>query len=294
MEIRHRLALLAMSTVILAATPAKADDLLDDHQHMPLISIVSGKCFEPTPEGGASNANGLLIQQRTCSRGVMQPGSGIDRTIQWYQFQSQGYTAYNDQGWFPCWGCIPKGTIGYLISNLNTSMCLDVRDGAKTSGAVVQQWTCGGRNARSMMWYVQPGDWPGVFKVRNFNSDLCLDVRGGNRGDGAQLQQYRCTPNNLSQNFTQTYVEPRMDLSDRWTDGSSRSAVISSGAFGHIVIDMSAYGRPDALGSYVLSLPTTIRVKFPDDATFEAEVSPWQVRPNRITWSNGSVWARIP
>jgi hypothetical protein len=89
-------------------------------------------------------------------------------------------------------------------------------------------------------------------------------------------------------------VEPHMDLSGRWTDGSPRSAAISSGAFGHIVIDMSAYGRPDALGSYVLSLPTTIRIKFPDDATFEGEVSPWQVRPTKIRWSNGSVWLRRP
>jgi hypothetical protein len=292
MEILRQLVLLATSIIVIIATPARAEVPLDDHQHMPLISILSGKCFEPTPEGGPSNLNGLLVQQRACSRGVMQPGS-IDRTIQYYQFQSQGYVAYNDQGWFPCPGCIASGTTGYLISNLNTNMCLDVRDGAKTSGAVVQQWTCRDRKARSMMWYVENGDWPGVFKMRNFNSNLCLDVRGGNRGDYAQLQQYRCTRNNLSQNFNQQYLETKMDLTGTWTDGSSRSAVISSGAFGHIVIDMSAFNRPPARGSYVLCC-TTIRVNFPDDATYEGEVSPWQVRPTKITWSNGSGWARRP
>ena len=280
--------------MILAATPvpAGADVPLDDHQHMPLISIRSGKCFEPASQG-ATNLDGLLIQQRTCSRGVMEPGSGIDRPIQFYQFQSQGYTAYNDQGWLPCWGCIAAGTTGYLIRNLTTNLCLEVQNGATASGTVVQQSTCRDRKARSMMWYVQQGDFSDTFRVRNFKSDLCLDVRGGSKAEGAQLQQYRCIPNNLAQNFNQKFLGLRMDLDGWWTDGSTRDAIISSGGFGHIVIDMSAFHRPPALGSYVFCC-TTIRVKFPDDATFEGEVSPWQVRPTRITWSNGSVWTRKP
>jgi hypothetical protein len=291
MEMRRQLVFLEALTIALAATPAKADDLLDDHQHLPLISIVSGKCFEPTPEGGAGNVNGLLIQQRACSRGVTESGSGIDRTIQWYQFQSQGYVAYNSQSWCHFLGCIEDRAIGYLIRNLDTDLCLEVRDGAKTSSAVIQQSTCRDRTARSMMWYVQNGDWPGVFKVRNFKSDLCLDVRGGSRADFAQLQQYRCTKYNLSQNFTQEYADRKMNLNGWWSDGSSRRAIVSSGAFGHIVIDMSAWGRPTAFGTYTL-VPTIIRVKFPDDATYEGTVSPLQVTPNRITWSNGSAWVR--
>jgi hypothetical protein len=295
MDIRRGPSFLVISAIILAAftVSARAAIPLDAHQHMPLINIGGGKCFEPTPENGVSNSEGLLIQQRTCSSGVMT-GDSINRKLQYYQFQSQGYVAYNDQSWCHFLGCIEDRTIGYLIRNLESDRCFEVRDGTKASAAVIQQSICRDRNARSMMWYVQDGDWPGVFKVRNFNSDLCLDVRGGSRADFAQLQQYRCTRNNLSQNFTQEYLGTHMDLSGRWTDGSSRSAVISSGRFGHIVIDMSAFGRPAALGSYVLSLPTTIRVKFPDDATFEGNVSPLQVRPTRITWTNGSAWARLP
>jgi hypothetical protein len=68
----------------------------------------------------------------------------------------------------------------------------DVQNGSKSDSAVVQQSTCN-KDARSMLWYVQPGDWPGVFKVRNFNSERCLDVRGGSRAEDAQLQQFRCT-----------------------------------------------------------------------------------------------------
>jgi hypothetical protein len=41
---------------------------------MPLINMGTGKCFEPTAQqGGPSNSNGLPIQQRNCSPGVIQP-----------------------------------------------------------------------------------------------------------------------------------------------------------------------------------------------------------------------------
>src|SRR5262245_37654986 len=79
----------AASAMILLATPlsARADDLLIDRYHTPLINTGSAKCFEPT--GAPSDWAGLPIQQRTCSHGVQNDGSGIDRPIQWYQFQDQ-------------------------------------------------------------------------------------------------------------------------------------------------------------------------------------------------------------
>ena len=290
MKIRRGfLALLACLVVILAATPlpARADVPLDDHQHMPLINMGSGKCFEPTPQGAPSNSNGLLIQQRSCSPRVIEPTDSIDRPIQWYQFQSQGYVALNDQGWFPCWGCIPNGTTGYLIRNLDTNLCLDARDGARSDRSVVQQWECRDRNARSMVWYVEAGDFPGMFKVRNFNSDLCLDVRASSWDEFAQLQQYHCTSNNVAQNFLQKFPAPLpvSNLRGRWTDGSTRSAVISVQTAA-IVIDMSAFNRPAARGWFKDAF--TIIVNFPDKETVTGKVS-----STRITWSNGSVWARI-
>jgi hypothetical protein len=288
--IARLLACVATSAMILVATPlsARADDVLDDHDNMQLINIGSAKCFEPTPQVGLT---GLPIQQRTCS--PLDQFGGIDRPIQYYQFQSQGSVASNDQGWFPwSWfGVITVGPTGYLIRNLDTDLCLDVRDGSKSDGAVVQQSTCD-KNARSMLWYVEPGDFPGTFKVRNFNSDLCLDVRAGSWGEFAQLQQYHCTSNNLAQNFSQKFLGLRMNLNGRWTDGSTRSAVISAGAFGHMVIDMSAFNRPAALGWFTDG--PFIKVNFPDDATFTGEVSPVQVSPTKITWSNGSVWTKKP
>jgi len=280
-----------VASAIVAAVmplPVRADTPLDDHQFLPLINMGSGKCFEPTVSQGDSHVSSLPIQQRTCSPHVIQPTGSIDRPIQFYQFQSQGYVAFNDQGWFPCWGCIPNGTTGYLIRNLDTNLCLDARDGATTDRSVVQQWECRDRNARSMVWYVEPGDFPGMFKVRNFNSDLCLDVQASSWDDLAQLQQYHCTSNNVAQNFLQKFPAPfpPINLNGRWTDGGARNATISS-QFAAIAIDMSAFDRPAARGWF--SEAFTITVNFPDNATVTGNV----VSETQISWSNGSVWTRV-
>ena len=287
------LACMATSAMILVATPlsARADGPATDG---PLINIGSGKCFEPTPQSGHSDWAGLPIQQRTCGPRVIHPDGTADPPAQFYQFASQGQVAYNDQGWFPCWGCIPKGTTGFLIRNEGTQLCLDARDGARTDGSVVQQWTCRDRNARSMVWYVESGDFPGMFKLRNFNSDLCLDVRGGSSDEFAQLQQYHCTSNNLAQEFSQEFPGdwPVVDVNGRWTDGSTRSAVIYAG-LGSMVIDMSAFNRPVARGRVFGGC--FIDVNFPDDATFTGEVLPcFDPNPARIKWSNGSIWTKKP
>jgi Ricin-type beta-trefoil lectin domain len=197
-------------------------------------------------------------------------------------------------------GCIRLGAEGFFIKNTNLTtdpaapdgLCMDVRDGAKSDGAVVQQWTCRDSSARSMVWYTEQGDFPGALKLRNFNSDLCLDVRGGSSLEYAQLQQYDCTSNNPAQNFWQTNgPDTVMDLNGNWTDGSTRSAHIYEGPAtvngDIIIIDMSAFGRPNANGSSGLKF-STITVTFPDDKTYTGQLQP----PNTITWSNGSIWTR--
>lgn len=268
------LACVATSAMILVATPlsARADDpLINDTQHLPLINIGSAKCFEPT---------GLPIQQHACSPNVIHNATYNDRPIQWYQFQSQGHVAYNDQGWCARYfGCITEGATGYLISNMETKLCFDVRDGSKSDSAVVQQSTCN-KNARSMFWYVQPSDFPGMFKVRNFHSDRCLDVKGGSSAEGAQLQQFHCNKMNLAQSFSQKFPPfwpLGIDLNGRWTDGSTqngttRCCVVIFSGLGSIAIDMSAFNRRDAHGRYFA--PSSFSINFPDDRDFGGDVSP--------------------
>jgi hypothetical protein len=118
--------------------------------------------------------------------------------------------------------------------------------------------------------------------------------RGGSSLEYAQLQQYDCTSNNPAQNFWQTNgPDTVMDLNGNWTDGSTRSAHIYEGPSAcpqpqcvSIMIDMSAFGRPNANGSTVD--PSTITVTFPDDKTYTGQVQP----PNTIRWSNGSIWTK--
>ncbi len=287
------LACLVASAIIPVAMPLSARADNPPQNEGPLINIGSGKCFEPTPQqGDPSDWAGLPIQQHACS--VSQFGTN-DRPIQYYRFESQGFVAFNDQGsWYdPCrWlSCIARGDTGFFIKNNVTNLCLDARDGAKTDWSVVQQWTCRNAKARSMVWYIQPGDFPNTFKVRNFNSDLCLDVRAGSWDESTQLQQYHCTSNNVAQNFVMQYPLGYQCcyLRGMWTDGSTRSAVISEEWAGAILIDMSAFNRPAARGWFVTG--NTITVNFPDDKTYTGKVSDV---PNRITWSNGTAWVKKP
>jgi Ricin-type beta-trefoil lectin domain-like len=149
------------------------------------------------------------------------------------------------------------------------------------------------QNDRSMVWYVELGDFPDAYKIKNFNSDLCLDVRSGSHDDYVQLQQYHCTSNNAAQNFWQTEALPFtntvLDLNGNWTDGSTRSARIYQGPVSKFIkIDMSAFGRPNANGSIVDF--STITVTFPDDRKYTGQLQ----FPSTIRWSNGSVWTRKP
>jgi hypothetical protein len=77
-----------------------------------------------------------------------------------------------------------------------------------------------------------------------------------------------------------------VNLNGNWTDGSSRSAVISV-EFTALTVGMSAFNRPTAHGS-ILDW-TTIRVTFPDDRTYTGQLQ----APNTIRWSNGSVWTKV-
>jgi hypothetical protein len=273
---------------------------------IPLVNVGSDKCFEPTPQDGNVDWAGLPIQQRTCDTSSIIPpvgciGSQETPCTQFYQFvELPTLVCFNDQGWFPCPGCICRGAAGFLIMhtfvtvNGTSNLCLDARDGAKTDWSVVQQWTCKDQNARSMVWYTEPGDFPRALKVRNYNSDLCLDVREGSSDEFAQLQQFHCTSNNAAQNFWQ--IQPGVfNLNGNWTDGSTRSAHIYQGPdcsdqCVNIMIDMSAFGRPNAKGSVLNGFAIT--VTFPDDNTYVGRVMPNTA--NMIQWSNGTTWTKKP
>jgi hypothetical protein len=170
----------------------------------PLINVGSGKCFAPNPPQGG---NGAPIQQLTCDSNMK---------AQIYTLQPLGFMNDGCPRWWEfCWGCIcTPNTEGFFIQIKGTGQCLDARDGAKSDRSVVQQWTCRevcttglqckpDKNAHSMIWQVDRGDFAGAIKLKNYNSGLCLDVRAGSSDEFAQLQQYHCTSNNTAQNFRQ-------------------------------------------------------------------------------------------
>jgi hypothetical protein len=80
-------------------------------------------------------------------------------------------------------------------------------------------------------------------------------------------------------------VNTVIDLNGDWTAGSDRVARIFAGAKS-IKVDMSDFDRSNANGSIVDA--SNIKVTFPDDQTYTGQVT----APNKIVWSNGSVWTK--
>jgi hypothetical protein len=74
-------------------------------------------------------------------------------------------------------------------------------------------------------------------------------------------------------------------FSGRWRfDGRPGPSVTQLGD--RLDVNMAAYGRPNAEG--VLTGPSTVAVRFPDDATYTATL----VGPACLRWSNGTYWTR--
>jgi hypothetical protein len=76
-----------------------------------------------------------------------------------------------------------------------------------------------------------------------------------------------------------------LDLNGTWTYGGLPGPRITAGSTS-LTVDMSAYHRPTANGTIVDN--ATIRVTFPDDATFTGHLE----APNTIRWSNGTTWIK--
>ncbi len=103
-------------------------------------------------------------------------------------------------------------------------------------------------------------------------------------GDGCTNFKNEPWPMGLPANWNTIHTV--VNLNGNWTDGSSRSAVISVD-FSSLTVDMSGFNRPTAHGTVVDG--SSIKVTFPDDKTYTGQI----VSPNKIVWSNGSSWTKI-
>lgn len=83
-------------------------------------------------------------------------------------------------------------TTRYLIVNVRTNMCMDVRDGENANGTIVQRWSCNLR-VPSMRWQLSTIIPDLYFKIISEIGSKCLDVRFGSLEPGALIQIYKCT-----------------------------------------------------------------------------------------------------
>jgi hypothetical protein len=126
----------------------------------------------------------------------------------------------------------------------------------------------------------QPERTAALCRARWHNADFRDVVTAGQGCDNSPANEQ--WPQGLPWKEINTVV----NLNGNWTDGSSRSAVISA-ELAALTIDMSAFSRPTAHGS--IDGQSSITVTFPDDRTFTGQLQP----PNTIRWSNNSVWTKI-
>jgi hypothetical protein len=85
---------------------------------------------------------------------------------------------------------------------------------------------------------------------------------------------------------TAAWVQSQAFAGQWYWNGSPGPIIIVDSNLSSLQIDMSAYGRSAATGRILDE--STIEVTFDDNSTYIGRL----VRPNRIEWSNGTVWEK--
>ena len=130
----------------------------------------SGKCLQPSSD--APLDNGDLVVQRTCNNTV---------PAQIWTLTPIGSRTFISRLFF-------KVTHpAYRISNANSGLCLDDRDGTSSDGATVQQWDCSDTST-TMQWggFSDTIGYNLIANVRASNNRsvlMSLEMAGGSTAD---------------------------------------------------------------------------------------------------------------
>ncbi|MBG0827136.1 RICIN domain-containing protein [Planomonospora sp. ID67723] len=134
----------------------------------------------------------------------------------------------------PAQAAVPAAGSAYQISVVKSGKCLDVVNGSKTAGALLQQWEC----ASGATWqrFTLRSAGSGSFNIVNANSGMCVDVPGASAASGTRLQQWGCGSGQTNQQWrftasgSGTYqivnVASGLCMSDRGASTASGAAVI--------------------------------------------------------------------
>lgn len=107
---------------------------------------------------------------------------------------------------------------GGLKSDVAGDYCIDVKDGTKRNGNLLQHWKCVDYSPNQIFDFVEAQGKKDTYNLKWTNTDYCLDVKDGNHVAGADVQIWRCVPSNTNQQWTVFRVnDPECDGT---TDGS--------------------------------------------------------------------------
>ena len=129
---------------------------------------------------------------------------------------------------------LPAAGGTYLLAVTKSGKCVDVTAGARTSGALLQQWGCTPDAAWQQFRLTAVTST--AYQLVNVNSGMCVDVPGGSTAPGVQLQQWGCASGQANQSFTLTAsgtkafqiinVNSGLCVSDQGASTASGAAII--------------------------------------------------------------------
>jgi hypothetical protein len=156
---------------------------------------------------GASTNDDTLVEQNNPSGATSQ------------EWQIQAYFA-------------PTVNYSYKIKNVNSGLLLNVNNGSKTAGAVIDQWY--DDDGTDSQWQFAPVSGTPCFTITNVNSSMMLNIPGGSKQPSTELIQW--TPNSADQN-------------SQWMPIPSGIGTAIVSCYDHLVVDVSSANK--AAGAFI-------------------------------------------
>lgn len=92
---------------------------------------------------------------------------------------------YDETALCQLWGIVPVDKSYYQIVNRSTGGVIEIRDGCRQNGSLVQQADFDGSDKQ--LWYIESCD-DGSYQIKSKLNDKCLDIEGISNCNGAKIQ----------------------------------------------------------------------------------------------------------
>jgi hypothetical protein len=89
------------------------------------------------------------------------------------------------------WQLRPTGKANaYLLYNVHSKKCLDVKGYSLDDGGIIYQFNCHGQD--NQLWTMMAAGAPGLYFIKSLHSNKCLEIENRSLADGARVIQRSC------------------------------------------------------------------------------------------------------